>query len=278
MTAQTRKAGLRAVASVLALGLLVRGTEAAAQAGYGPPQGYPPQDYPSQGYPPQGYPPQGYQQPPPGYDQPPYGYDQRQSGYGQPPPGYSQPPSGYGQPQAGYDASGMPPPGQYVPPPGGGPEPSSYDPAAQQYDQDYSAAYQQWASRYCVDQRNQNTAAGAIIGGALGALLGAGVAGHHNQGVGALAGGALGATTGAVIGSNSGGGGACPPNYVVAPGAPAFYYSGPAYGPAVAAPGWYHPWVYTSGRWAYRPYRSWYWTRRGYGSPGYREPYRGYYR
>ena len=271
MTAPTRKAGLTALASTLALGVAVQGTAASAQPAYGPPPGYqqPPPDYQQ--------PPQGYDQPPSGYDQPPppQGYGQPPPGYGQPQQGYGQPPPGYGQPPPGYDTGAAPPPGQYAPPPG--PDTSSYAPAAQQYDQGYAAAYQQWAARYCVDQRNQNTAAGAIIGGALGALLGAGVAGHHNQGVGALAGGALGATTGAVIGSNSGAGGACPPNYVVAPGAPAFSYNGPVYAAPVAAPGWYHPWIYSGGRWTYRPYRSWYWDNRGYGQGG-REPYHGYYR
>jgi hypothetical protein len=257
MTARTRKAGLAPLASVLALGLAVQVTPANAQPDYGP--------QPQQGY----EPPQGYAQPPPGYGQPP-------PGYAQPPPAYGGQ-SGYSGAPPGYGYNAMPPPGQYAPPPDGA-ELSTYDPREQQYDRDYAASYQRWAGRYCVDQRSQNTAAGAIIGGVLGAMLGAGVAGHHDQAAGALAGGALGAVGGAAIGSSAGAGGACPPGYFVAPGAPTFFYSGPVYGPLVATPTWYHPWVFAGGRWVYRPYRYWYWANRRYDYGGPPGPYYNYRR
>jgi hypothetical protein len=204
-----------------------------------------------------------YEQPPPNEYQQPNGYAQPNDAYqqpnyqgyynGQPPP--PPPPGGYG-----------PPPGQAEPPPPGG---QAYDERAQQADQVYAQQYQDWAARYCVDQRNNNVAAGAVIGGVFGALLGAGVAGRHSRGAGAAIGGALGAGTGAAVGasqSNS----YCPPGYVLRAGAPPFAYAGPYYGgPYYGGPGWYNPWVWYGGRWTYYPYRSWYWHRHGYG-PGWR--------
>jgi len=179
-------------------------------------------------------PPQGYDQgPPPGYNQapPPPGYNQG------PPPGYNQgqpPQQGYDQGppqgQGGYNEP-APPSGQYAPPPPGV-NGGSYDPQAQQYDQDYAQHYSAWAAQYCVDRRNNNTAAGA--------------------------------TAGAAIGSSSTDTTGCPPGYVVAPGAPAFAYAGPYGGPGFYAPAWYNPWVWDGGHWGYRPYRSWY-----VGHPGY---------
>ena len=213
-------------------------------------------------------PPQGYDQgsPPPGYDQgqPPPGYDQ-----GQPPPGYNQgqpPQQGYDQGppqgQGGYNEP-APPSGQYAPPPPGV-NGGSYDPQAQQYDQDYAQHYSAWAAQYCVDRRNNNTAAGAVIGGVLGSILGSGIAGRGSHFAGAMVGGAVGATAGAAIGSSSTDTTGCPPGYVVAPGAPAFAYAGPYGGPGFYAPAWYNPWVWDGGHWGYRPYRSWY-----VGHPGY---------
>ena len=157
-----------------------------------------------------------------------------------------------------------PPQGQYAPPPDQTYQ--NYDSKTQAQDQAYSDAYNRWAGRYCVDQRNNNTAAGAVIGGVLGALVGSGVAGRGNHTGGAIVGGALGATAGAAIGSSSSSS-SCPPGYVSSPGAPAFYYEG--YGPAVAyGPSWYNPWVFVGGRWTYRPYRYWYYNHPAYWRPG----------
>ena len=57
----------------------------------------------------------------------------------------------------------------------------------------------------------------------------------------------------------------------MAPGAPAFIYTGPYYDPAlVYAPAWYNPWVWSGGRWVYYPYRYWYWYHPAYWGPGWR--------
>jgi hypothetical protein len=156
------------------------------------------------------------------------------------------PPPGYGYGDYG------PPPGQdYTPPPGG----PSYDQQAYYQDQQYASNYQAWASRYCVQQRNNNVAAGAVIGGALGAILGGGIGGHAR---GAVIGGALGAGTGAAVAANSGTPGGCPPGFVIGPGAPAYV------GPVIYAPGWYNPWVFEGGRYVYVPYRTYYWRHHGW--------------
>ncbi len=154
-----------------------------------------------------------------------------------------------------------PPAGQYAPPPDGGEAPNGYDPQSQQSDRAYADAYSRWEERYCVQQRQNDAAAGAVVGGVIGALVGSGVAGRGNHTGGAIVGGAVGATAGAAIGANSGNQSSCPPGYVVTGDAPAFYYQGyaPVYGPA-----WYNPWIFVGGRWTYRPYRSWY-----YGHPAY---------
>ncbi|MEO8925743.1 MAG: hypothetical protein ABI306_01150 [Caulobacteraceae bacterium] len=208
----------------------------------------------------------------------------------------AQPAQGYGN-SGQYDNSGPPPPGQYdnsggynnadqsgppqgqyaPPPPGYGNGNAQYDDRSQQTDRDYAQRYQQWSAQNCIDRRNNNTAAGAIIGGVLGAVVGAGVAGRGNAGAGALLGGALGAGTGAAIGSSSSSTAGCPPGYYVRAGAPAFVYGG-GYGPGVVyAPAWYRPWVWSGGRWNYTPYRSWYWNHRTYWRPGWRgRPYRPY--
>jgi hypothetical protein len=169
-----------------------------------------------------------------------------------------------------------PPAGQYAPPPPGAATPGAvYDEGSQSYDRSYAQSYAEWAAQNCIDQRN-NTIAGAAIGGVMGAILGAGVAGHRDQAAGAVMGGALGATAGAAIGANSGA--ACPPGYVVRQGAPAYVYAPPppygrsyAYPPeAIYGPAWYNPWVWTGGVWVYRPYRYWYWNNHAYWGPGYR--------
>lgn len=244
MTASTARFVGRAMASTLALGFILQTGAALAQA-----PGYYPQ-------------PQGQYGPPQGQYGPPQGQ------YG--------PPTGQGYPAQqgyGYQGQGMgPPPGQYAPPPGA--DQQVYDDQSQAQDQAYSAAYGQWAAQYCVDQHNNNVAAGAVIGGVLGALMGAGVAGHHDQAAGAFAGGALGATAGAAIGSSASSN--CPPGYVVTAGAPAFAYAGYA---LAAAPAWYNPWVYSGGHWAYTPYRRWYYGHPGYwghGQAGRRARYPGY--
>jgi hypothetical protein len=162
-----------------------------------------------------------------------------------------------------YPSDVAPPQGQYAEPPPGYDQGGDYDDQAQQQDEAYAQAYSQWAARNCVSQAN-NTAAGALIGGILGAGIGAAVS--RNAGRGALVGGAIGAGTGAVAGAASQG--ACPQGYVVAAGAPAFVYAG---GPYVAyAPAWYNPWVFVGGRWVYHPYRHWYWAHRAYWRPGWR--------
>jgi hypothetical protein len=234
------------LASISAVALVADAFAASAQD-------YPP-DYnqaPSSGY---------YQgQPSSGYDQGQYQQDQYQQGYqGQPQSGYEQ---GY---QQGYDQyNAAPPRGQYAPPPPGA-DSRSYDYRNQQYDRDYAGRYSAWAAQNCVDRRNNNTAAGAIIGGVLGALVGSAAAGHHERGEGAVVGGVLGAGAGAVIGSSSTDTRGCPPGYVVRRGAPAFYYAGPAYGSAYWGPSWYQPWVWIDGRWVYHPYREWYYSHPTY--------------
>ena len=163
--------------------------------------------------------------------------------------------------QGGPSPSGDygPPQGQYAPPPDGAD--ASYDAQAQQRDQAYGDAYSRWEARNCVQERQNNAAAGAVVGGVLGALLGSGIAGRGNHTGGAIVGGAVGATAGAAIGSNSGNQSSCPQGYVLSEGAPAFYYQGytPAYGPS-----WYNPWISVGGRWTYRPYRSWYYSHPSY--------------
>lgn len=166
----------------------------------------------------------------------------------------------------GYDG---PPQGQYAPPPDETYQ--NYDSRAQGQDQGYSDAYNRWAGRYCVDQRNNNAAAGAVIGGVLGALVGSGVAGRGNHTGGAIVGGALGATAGAAIGSSSSSS-SCPPGYVTSPGAPTFYYQG--YAPSYYGPAWYNPWIFVGGRWTYRPYRYWYYNHPNYWRPGWGGRYR----
>lgn len=191
------------------------------------------------------------------YGPPPPGYDQ---GYGAPPPPNDGPPpnEGYGgPPPSGGNGYDQPPPnGNYPPPSGGGP---NYDQQAYYADQQYAAQYQAWAARACVQQHNNNVAAGAIIGGGLGAILGGAIGGHAG---GAILGGALGATTGAAVGANAGTAGNCPPGYIMGSGAPPFV------GPVVYAPGWYNPWVWEGGRYVYIPYRTYYWRHHGWHGGG----------
>jgi hypothetical protein len=159
-----------------------------------------------------------------------------------PPPGYS-PGYAYGDPDApppeGYDDSY----GRY----------DSSD-RAREEDRRYADSVQRWAEQNCVDQRNHDAAAGAVIGGILGAIIGSNVAGRGNHTGGAIVGGALGAMAGSAIGASNSSPG-CPPGYVVREGASPFssgvvFYGGYGY----AAPPGYRPWIWTGGRWAYRPY------------------------
>jgi hypothetical protein len=174
-------------------------------------------------------------------------------------------------PGSNYGAPPPPPPGatySMPPPPGMNPQDATADmsPQARAQDDQYSYAAEQWAAQNCVAQRANDTAAGAVIGGLVGALAGAGLAGHHDRGAGIVAGGAVGAIAGGAIGGSAAASNPnCPPGYVLRGGAPPFY-PGPVYGPVVyAAPGWYNPWVWYGGHWIYRPYpyhRYWYRSHR----------------
>ena len=221
-----------------------------AQDAYGPP---PPDQYqggpydqpppPDQGY--QGYQgdqryqgDEGYQ----GYQGDPR-YQGDQGSYNEPPP----------PPQQGYQG------GPYnVPPPQGySADDRAYDQsqAARAADDRYSYAAEQWAAANCIAEHQNSTAAGAVIGGILGAIAGGAIAGPYDRGAGIVAGGALGAVTGGAIGSAQASQNPnCPPGYALREGSPAFY-PGPIYGGVVyAAPGWYDPWVWYGGHWIYRPY------------------------
>ena len=168
-------------------------------------------------------PPQGYDQPPP----PPTGYNpQAQGGYADP---ALQPPPGYSGQDAQRDAS----------------------PQERDYDRNYAYAAEQWSAANCIRQEQNRTAAGAIIGGVLGAVIGSSAAGRGSRGAGAVIGGALGATAGGAIANSQGPG--CPPGFALRPGAPAFY-GPPGVVVAYGAPDWYNPWLWYDGRWVYRPY------------------------
>jgi hypothetical protein len=185
------------------------------------------------------------------------------------------------QTPANTSAVTAPPSGQSAPPPAGSEASGSiYNRSAQQYDRAYADQYSRWAAENCVDQRNNNTAAGAVIGGVLGAVLGSNVAGHGARTGGAIVGGALGATAGAAVGASVNPGATCPPGYVVRAGAPTFYYVGPVYGADVMyGPGWYQPWVWVDDHWVYRPYRYWYWGHPTYWRPEWRAgPWTYHYR
>jgi outer membrane lipoprotein SlyB len=156
-----------------------------------------------------------------------------------------------------------PPAGEYAPPPGQADD-GSYNARVRDYDRDYAAQYSSWAAQNCVDRRNTNTVAGAVIGGVLGAVIGSNVAGHGERTGGAIVGGALGATAGGVIGNASTDRAGCPPGYVVRSGASEFYYSGGYAGPSYSSPSWYHPWTWSGSQWVYRPYRSWYYDHPNY--------------
>jgi hypothetical protein len=234
-------------ASALCAAMLVGGaTSALAQSSpppnyRAPPQGYQP---PPQGYPQQ--PPEGYQPPPQAYQQPP----QYPQGYQAPPQGYVPPPQAYQQQP--YQGPAL------QPPPGYTAQDAQRDASAaeREYDRRYAAAAEAWSAANCVRQEQNRTAAGAIIGGVLGAVIGSAAAGRHDRGAGAIVGGGLGAIAGGAIAANQGQGPGCPPGLVLRTGAPAFYYAPPP-GAAVVvydAPTWYNPWIPYGGGWIYRPY------------------------
>lgn len=262
MTSQLLRRATLLAASVSVLAASLPVSVASAQ-GYNQPPDY--QNEPQQ--PPPGYGDDQDQGPPPGYN----GYgDQQQP---PPPPGYGYN-NGYDnqgydqyaqQAPPGYDPSQPPPP-----PPGYQGAPMNED--QQRADAAYATAAQQWAAQNCV-KSGGNVAAGAVIGGIFGALIGAGVSGYGHTGAGTAIGAAIGGTTGAAIASSQGGATSpgCPPGYVVRGGAPGFYYGADyAYG----APGWYNPWIWYGGAWLYRPYPYHAWYARHYGY-GYRHgPYR----
>lgn len=240
------------VAMTLVAGLTLEATVAAAQP---PPPPYDQRPYDQRSYDQQSYDQRSYDHRP--YDQQPA--DQRP---------YDQRPSE----EPGYGPQVAPPSGEYAPPPPGYERQGAvYDDRAQRYDRDYADRYSRWAQQYCIDRRNNNKAAGAVIGGILGAVVGSNVSGRGSKTGGSIIGGALGAVAGAAIAGNSTDSSDCPPGYYVRSGAPTFYYPPPAYGPPVTyAPGWYNPWAFEGGIWVYRPYRYWYWTHDTYWRPDWR--------
>jgi Glycine zipper 2TM domain len=73
----------------------------------------------------------------------------------------------------------------------------------------------------CVATGDPNAAAaGAVIGGLTGALVGNAVSGSHQKAQGTVLGGLGGALAGAVIGNNAGQGVSCPPGYIYRDGPP----------------------------------------------------------
>lgn len=160
------------------------------------------------------------------------------------------------------------PPAYNMPPPAGM-QPSDMtaetSPEARAQDDQYSYAAEQWAAQNCIARRADNTAAGAVIGGLLGAVAGGSLAGRHDTGAGIVAGGLVGAVAGGAVGNAASP--TCPPGYAMRAGAAPFV-PGPVYGPVVyAAPDWYDPWVWYGGHWIYRPYpyhRFWFRTH-GFG-------------
>jgi Glycine zipper 2TM domain len=75
---------------------------------------------------------------------------------------------------------------------------ASVQPAAAQQYRDYHDEHVV-TQEQCQRARNGNTAAGAVVGGLLGAVLGSQVSGSGRRGDGSLLGGVIGAATGAAI-------------------------------------------------------------------------------
>jgi hypothetical protein len=124
------------------------------------------------------------------------------------------------------------------------------DARAQQQNQAYAAAQEQWAAANCVRQAQDRAVAGTVIGGILGAVIGSNLARGGGRTGGAVIGGVAGAVAGNALARDSGGG-VCPQGYAVRPGAPVF--APPAY-VVYDAPPDYNPWIWYGGRWVYRPY------------------------
>lgn len=173
----------------------------------------------------------------------------------------------------GYDGTRPPPP------PPGYEKSEDYGRWSEQ-DSRYAAEAERWARDNCVKSRPK-TGEGALIGGVLGAIIGSALSsgvGHHHHGSsagGTVAGLAVGAVAGAAIGSSSGGetSPGCPPGYAVRRNATVYVYQTDY---VYAAPGWYRPWVYSGGYWAYRPYPYHRWYREHYRA--YPHYHGGYYR
>jgi hypothetical protein len=149
------------------------------------------------------------------------------------------------------------PPARYnLPPPAGYSRADLWDDsseAARAADARYTYEAERWAAENCVEQRANNTAAGAVIGGLLGAVAGSGLAGRHEHAAGAVVGGVAGALAGGAIGGSATNP-SCPPGYVLRPAAPPFD-PGPVYRDVVyVQPAWYDPWIWYGGHWIYRPY------------------------
>ena len=128
----------------------------------------------------QGYypPPQAYSAPPPDYSAPPPDYSAPLPDYSAPPPAYA--------PQTGY----APGPEYYGPPPAYADPPPAPPPG--------------YAAYRCEQQREGNTAGGAIVGAIAGGLFGNAISHGHGAGtaVGAIAGGLLGASIGGSMSCN----------------------------------------------------------------------------
>ncbi|MBS0254319.1 MAG: hypothetical protein JSS36_03675 [Proteobacteria bacterium] len=180
-------------------------------------------------------------------------------------PSYAPPPEP--GPPPGYDGRQLPPP------PPGYPGPNGYEqPNGPQTDQRYAWEAERWARENCV-KAGSDVTGGMAVGAILGAILGSAAGGRGNHGAGAAVGAVFGAGAGAAVASSAQGDTSpgCPPGYVVRRGAAAYAYPGPDY--YYAAPGWYRPWVFIDGYWAFRPYpyHAWYWRT-------YRYPaFHGYY-
>ena len=163
-------------------------------------------------------------------------------------------------PPPGYDGRELPPP-----PPGYDSTPAA-DPNA---DNRYAWEAERWARENCVKPR-KDVSGGVIAGSILGAILGSAVAGRGDHGAGAAVGALFGAGAGAAVasGSDDDTSPGCPPGYVVRRGAADYAYAPSDY--AYAAPGWYRPWVYVGGLWAFRPYPYHGCYARTYRGPGWR--------
>lgn len=224
-------------------------------------------------------PPPQYANPPPQYASPPQYAPAPQYA---PPPQYAAQPQSAAPPQyAAQPQYAAPPqyaaqpqyaaPPQYAPPPQAG-GPGYYAPYQSPY-ADNQARYNDWSAHNCAKEHNSSTAAGAIFGGAAGALMGFSLAGWAARGFWTVFGGTVGASLGAVVGSSTNNGN-CQNGYAAWSGPPAYAYAGPApyAAPAYAAgPGYRRGgWVWAGDHWAHRHYGYGGWRNRPAGNPYYR--------